>query len=126
MKTIFSVAVFSLISATIVFAQANTTKPLPPKLPFTIDTVAPSANQTGNSNYVVSYSDEDFKNKKYVFYTDSNATKAYININGHDMILRGWPESRKYYGLHIPIFYRYIKRKQKNTNCQCRQFRRPK
>lgn len=89
MKTIFSTILFSLFiifnaSAQNSFTQNNSAKPV-----ISIDAVAPPNQQSGNSNYLLSFSEEDYKNKKYVFYTDSNGSVAYLTINGNSLRLTG-------------------------------------
>jgi len=54
-----------------------------------IGVVIPPSHQTGNSNYLLSLSEEDLKNNKYVFYTDSSATVSYLTINGSIIRLTG-------------------------------------
>jgi hypothetical protein len=86
MKTIFSLFLFGALSITTVFAQVTAG---PNGKLFSVDAVTPPAQQTGNSNYLISLSDEDFTNQKYVVYTDSNATVAYLRINGTLVKLTG-------------------------------------
>ncbi len=64
---------------------------MPPRAPFVLDTVAPMAPPGGHSNYLVSLTEDDFKHDRFVFYTDSNATMAFLRINGNDLVLTGGP-----------------------------------
>lgn len=67
-----------------IWAQNNSEK-----APFLIGEVEIPGQQAGRLNYLLSLSQQDFNNQIYVFYTDSNATVAYININGRKLRLTG-------------------------------------
>jgi len=84
MKIIFSIILFGGLITSTVFAQNDSPKPA-----FSVDIVTPTNKQAGNMNYLLSLSDKDLKNQKYVFYTDSNATVAYVRINGDMVRLTG-------------------------------------
>ena len=87
MKTFFSLLLFASISITTVSAQASTAQP------FSTDVVTAPKQQTGSGNYLISLKDEDFKTKKYIAYTDSNARVAYIQVNGSPVRLTGGPNA---------------------------------
>jgi len=84
MKAIFSIILFISLIISSASAQNSLVSP-----PISLGVVIPPSHQTGNSNYILSLSDEDFKNNKYVFYTDSSATVAYLAINGSVVRLTG-------------------------------------
>lgn len=86
MKTIFLIAVF--VSILFIPASAQNT---PAKTPFSIAALTTPNRQIGKVNYLLALTNEDFQNKQYVFYTDSNARVAHININGKDIRLTGGP-----------------------------------
>ena len=84
MKTIFFT--FLLGSFTLLTATAQNTTA---KEPFSVSAVTAPHKQAGKVNYLLALSAEDFQNKQYVFYTDSNARVAHITINGKDIRLTG-------------------------------------
>jgi hypothetical protein len=86
MKTISFIIFLSVVIFSTVSGQSNSEKP-----PFSVGTVTPPIHQTGKPNYLLSFSEQDFNNGKYIMYTDSNATVAYININGNILRLTGGP-----------------------------------
>ena len=86
MKSVFFATFFGLVIISTVSAQNNSAAPK-----FLVGAVVPPTQEVGNSNCLLALSDQDFKNKKYVFYTDSNATVAYVNINGTNLRLTGGP-----------------------------------
>jgi hypothetical protein len=88
MKSLFSTILFGLVLTSTGSAQNSSGVA---KLPFLIGVVAPPSQQTGNSNYLLSLSEKDYKSKIYVFYTDSNATVAHLTINGVNIRLIGGP-----------------------------------
>ena len=89
MKAIFSIILVGSLLVSKVSAQNKPSEGEAQGKSFSIMAVTPPANQTGATNYTLSLSDLDFKSQKYVFYTDSNATVAYININGNKIRLTG-------------------------------------
>jgi len=88
MKTIFSITFFYLLLLLSASAQNA-----PAKTPFSITALTAPNRQVGKINYLLALSNEDFQNKQYVFYTDSNARIAHININGKDIRLTGGPNA---------------------------------
>lgn len=88
MKAIFFIIIFGALIVPAASAQTTAKNP-----PFQVGTVVAPDHQAGKKNYLLSLSPEDFSNKKYVFYTDSNATVAYINIGGNRLRLTGGPNA---------------------------------
>ncbi len=88
MKFFSTLLLFCSIAITTVSAQNNSTKKAPP---FTVDKVSPPNHQTGRTNYVLSNSEKDLKNRDFIFCTDSNSTVAYLTINGFTIRLAGGP-----------------------------------
>jgi len=86
MKIVFSLLLSSLLTVSVVSAQNEVSA----KEPFSVDVVNPAPiAQKGNAGYLLSLTEQDFKNGNYVFYTDSNATIAHVRINGNDIRLTG-------------------------------------
>jgi hypothetical protein len=90
MKTIFSILILGSLITTAASAQNSSGSEKPS---ISLDAVTVQTHQAGNLNYLLSTSDQDFKNQKYVFCTDSNATIAYISINGFLLRLTGGPNA---------------------------------
>lgn len=90
MKTILFTFFFGSLLLSSVSAQNSAPKT---KTPFSIATLTAPVRQTGKVNYLLALSQEDFQNKQYIFYTDSNAKVAHININGKDIRLTGGPNA---------------------------------
>jgi hypothetical protein len=88
MKTFSALILFFSFAISMVSAQNNSPKKAEP---FTVDAVTPPNHQTGSTNYTLANSEQDYKNGKYVFCTDSNATVAYLTINGFTIRLAGGP-----------------------------------
>lgn len=84
MKIILSIILFCSFLIRGASAQDGSAKPA-----FSVNAVTPPARQSGNLNYLLSLSEQNFKNNQYVFYTDSNATVAYINVDGKILRLTG-------------------------------------
>ena len=91
MKTIISILLGCLITTATIFAQSQNSGSVQGSQPFSIESFASTNTQVGNTNYQYSFSEKDLKNSLVVFYTDSNATVAYIKINGFTYKLSGGP-----------------------------------
>jgi hypothetical protein len=85
MKILFSIILVGSLFISKASAQVGSAKAP------SVDVVIPPSQQMGNTNYLLSLSDQDFKNQKYIFYTDSSATVAYIKIDGVGVRLTGGP-----------------------------------
>lgn len=80
---------------------------------FSVETLQAIRPQSGQFNYLVSFSLQDFSQHKYVFYTDSDAHVAYININGNPLRLTGGANAERimaYSGYGYTVTLNNIKR----------------
>lgn len=91
MKTIFSIILFSLLAISPVMSQSSSVNLDKTVRPISVETFTSSNSQVGNTNYRFSLSDEDFAKRQFVFYTDSNATVAYLKLNGFEIKMNGGP-----------------------------------
>ncbi len=82
MKTLFSTILVIFLATAAVSAQNNNVKTKQGKQPISVETFTLAPVQTGNTNFQYSLTENDFNNKQFVFYTDSNATVAYMKIDG--------------------------------------------
>jgi hypothetical protein len=89
MKTIFSFLLVGSLLIHTASAQKAVEQNQQAKPPFSVGEVTPLFTPVGNINFLFSLSAQDYKNQKYVFYTDSTATVAYINIDGNTIRLSG-------------------------------------
>jgi hypothetical protein len=92
MKPIFFIFLLCvLINVTAHAQKAATSSAREAKPAFSVESVIPHGTAIGRTNYSVSFSGQDFKDRNYVFFTDSNATVAYIKVNGIMLRLTGGP-----------------------------------
>jgi hypothetical protein len=84
---------FSLFFSSLISLTASAQNTPAKKEAFSIAAVTVPHKQTGKVNYQLALSPEDFQNKQYIFYTDSNARVAHITINGKDIRLTGGPNA---------------------------------
>lgn len=86
-------AIFSAILLSSFFLFSTSAQTTQAKEPFALAAVTTPHKLKGKVNYLLALSKEDFQNKQYVFYTDSNARVAHITINGKDIRLTGGPNA---------------------------------
>ncbi len=91
MKIFFIVVVGSLFFTSVILGQNGTTQNAVAKSELVLEPLSTLTQPVGKLNYIFSGSAEDFKNNKYVFYTDSNATVAHLVVNGTPIRLTGGP-----------------------------------